>query len=196
MSVIAEGRLQFSFPEGWKTSKFDQWSFYRNQFIKLGNAEVNCSSCESVLECASCGAKRLAGTKGVDILAIEVDAACWLIEIKDYRLTRIANLEFLADVVALKARDTLAALAAAKWNANDAEEKTLAGQVLACPKIRIVLHLEQPAPRSSVQLVKTRKVNLLQRLKQLVKAIDPHPKIVDRNHAGTVPWTVTEVGSE
>lgn len=195
MSVITEGGLQFTFPEGWVTSKFDEWSFYRNQFGKLGHAEMSCSGCDAVLECAACGARRLAGTKGIDILAIEGGEACWLIEIKDYRKTRATNLEFLADVVALKVRDTLAALAAANWNANDANEREQAAQALACLRIRIVLHLEQPVSHSSVQPVQTRKVNLLQRLKQLVKAIDPHPLVLDHKQMGTVDWEVTQTAT-
>ncbi len=48
----------------------------------------------------------------------------------------------------MKARDSLAALVAAKANANDADEKAMAVAALRCPRLRVVLHLEQPAKHS------------------------------------------------
>lgn len=194
MPTITEGQLRFQFPNHWSTSKFDEWTFYRRQFMKLAGAEISCSACEGQLVCAACGSKRVAGTKGIDILAIEVGLTCWQIEIKDYRHTRVGNFQFLADEVALKARDTLAALVAANLNANDASEKTAAANALACPRIRIVLHLEQPTPHSILQTKLSRKANILQRLKQLVKAIDAHPLVVDLDELGGVNWTITQIG--
>ena len=38
MPPIEEGQLRFDFPKGWRVSKFDDWSFYRNQFGKLASA--------------------------------------------------------------------------------------------------------------------------------------------------------------
>ena len=35
MPSITEGQLKFSFPTAWQASKFDQWSFYRNQFQQV-----------------------------------------------------------------------------------------------------------------------------------------------------------------
>jgi len=194
MPTIPEDQLRFVFPDGWFASKFDTWSFYCRQFMKLASAEMPCSKCRQPLECAVCRSKRVAGTKGIDILAINVGQTCWQIEIKDYRQTRVGNFFFLADEVALKVRDTLAALVAAKLNANDAGEKELARQALACPQIRIVLHLEQPTPHSIAQSKATRKSQVLQRLKQLVKAIDPHPLVVDMND-DLYAWNVTQIGA-
>ena len=194
MPTITEGQLRFDFPENWEASKFDEWSFYRNQFMKLAAAEIPCSQCEGQLVCAICGAKRVAGTKGIDILAIEVGSTCWQIEIKDYRQTRAGNFLFLADEVAIKVRDTLAALVAANLNANDAGEQASAKMALASPRIRIVLHLEQPTPHSIQQSKQTRKAHVLQRLKQLVKAIDPHPVVIDLDEMLGVAWNVTQIG--
>lgn len=195
MHEITEGQLRFSFPDSWLVSKFDTWNFYRAQFMKLAAAEIPCSKCEGQLVCAACGAKRVAGTKGIDILAIDVGRACWQIEIKDYRLTRVSNYKFLADEIALKARDTLAALVAGRLNANDQNEKLAAEKALACPKIKIVLHLEQPAPHSIQQSKQTRRSHVLQRLKQLVKPIDAHPFVMDLDEKKGVAWTVTQIGA-
>jgi hypothetical protein len=196
-TTIVEGSLQFEFPEGWKASKFDEWSFYRNQFARVGDAEMRCNreGCGGIVECASCGRKRVAGTKGVDILALSPDSACWLIEIKDYRSTRETDFAFLADTVALKVRDTLACLAAARWNANDEAERKQATAALAAPRSRIVLHLEVPAGGRALFASSTRRANVLNRLKQLVKSVDPHPLVVSRSDNRRVPWTVSSLGS-
>ncbi len=54
MPSITEGQLTFDFPNGWQVSKFDEWSFYRNQFQQ------------------ACG-----GTKAVDILAADPRTLLW-----------------------------------------------------------------------------------------------------------------------
>ena len=100
MPSIREGRLQFDFPENWTATNFDQWSFYRNQFQSV------CS-----------------GTKAIDILAIEPNECIWIIEVKDYRQFQRIKPTDTADEVAIKVRDSLAALVAAKAIANDAAEK-------------------------------------------------------------------------
>ncbi len=195
MPTITEGVLKFDFPAGWFASKFDTWSYYRNQFMKLAAAEISCSQCEDQIVCAKCGATRVAGTKGIDILAIESGRTCWQIEIKDYRQTRVSNFQFLADEVALKVRDTLAALVAASLNANDIDERNTAKKALACSRIQIVLHLEQPTPHSIQQSKRTRKALVLQRLRQLIKAIDAYPQVIDLDNMGGVGWKVTQIGA-
>ena len=60
MPAITEGQLTFQFPGDWKATKFDDWSFYRNQFQSV------CS-----------------GSKAVDLLAIERRVCSWHIEVKD-----------------------------------------------------------------------------------------------------------------
>jgi len=193
MPVIDEDQLRFEFSDEWQVSQFDEWSFYRKPFSRLADAKATCAKCSAGLVCAACGAKRVAGTKGIDIVAIEKQAA-WLIEVKDYRSTRESNYVFLADVVALKVKDTIAGLVAARINANDESEKALAVQAIACNRIRVVLHLEQPTPHSRLQSKQSRKANVLQRLKQLVKAIDPRPLVLDREDMIGATWTVTQLG--
>ena len=101
MTTISDGKLAHTFPAGWKATKYDDWAFYRNRFVN------------------SCG-----GNKAVDFLAHSPqDRTLWLIELKDYRQfprTKDGTLE-LWDEVALKARDTLAGLFAAKVDTAHAE---------------------------------------------------------------------------
>lgn len=195
MRAITEGELRFDFPDGWNASKFDDWSFYRNQFMKLSGASLQCSSCETGIRCANCGGKNVAGTKGVDILATAPGGVSWFIEVKDYRQTRESRFEFLADEVALKVRDTLACLVVAQIRANVGTENELAKASLRCKELRVVLHLEQPDPRSPLESKRSRRASVLQRLKQLVKAVDPRPLVLDRSDTQDVEWTVTLLGS-
>lgn len=195
MPTISEGQLKFEFPDEWRATKFDEWSFYRNRFIKVADACLNCSKCESAIRCAVCDSSKVAGTKAIDILAIDPDSNCWQIEVKDYRQTRETSFVFLADEVTLKVRDTLACLMAAGINSNDVEEIQLAKAAQRCNRMRIVLHLQQPVPKSRLVSSATRRANVLQRLKQLAKAIDPRPLVLDMNEKNGVGWTVTQVGS-
>ena len=91
MPTIAEGQLTFDFPDSWRASKFDEWSFYRNQFQQVCN-----------------------GTKAVDILAVEPRACFWAIEAKDYRRHQRTKAINLADEIAEKVRDSVAALVTAR----------------------------------------------------------------------------------
>lgn len=168
MPTVDEGRLRFNFPAGWEADKFDGWSFYRNRFQSV------------------CG-----GSKAVDILAIEPDSAClWQIEVKDYRRHTRTKAVGLADEVVAKARDTLAALAAARVNANDDRERAMADRALRCGRLRIVLHLEQPARHSRLfpRAIDPAAVQL--RLRQISKAIDPHPVVRETGRMEGCPWTV------
>ena len=127
MTEIKEGDLTFSFPDQCRASKYDEWSFYRNQFQPVAG-----------------------GSKAVDILCLDKETA-WLIEVKDYRQHPRTKLSDLDDEVAEKVRDTLAGLAAASANANDAEEQELARRALRTHEWRVALHLEQPAVRSPLR---------------------------------------------
>jgi hypothetical protein len=167
MASITEGRLRFDFPNGWLASKFDEWSFYRNQFQNV------------------CG-----GSKAVDVLAIEPKVCFWTIEVKDYRRHSRTKTIQVPEEIALKVRDSLAGLVAASANATDAAEKAMAVAALRCPRLRVVLHLEQPAKHSKLFPRAIDPANVRQRLKQLVKAIDPHPLVIEMNRMNHVPWSV------
>ena len=169
MRSITEGALTFHFPDGWQATKFDTWSFYRKQFQRV------------------CG-----GAKAIDILAIDSDSRLWAIEVKDYRKHPRTKTIDLANEVACKVRDSLAALVAASVNANDADEKELSRAALACNKIRVVLHLEQSRHHSKPLFLRVyNPANVKQKLKQLIKAIDPHPQVMETGGPGNPGWSVT-----
>ena len=86
MPTIKEGSLTFQFPDTWGATKLDDWSFYRNQFIRLSSGlRQPCGECGAELRCQECGTAKTEGIKAVDILARDSAATLWLLEVKDYR---------------------------------------------------------------------------------------------------------------
>jgi hypothetical protein len=169
-TTLKEQRLAFTFADTAEPTQYDEWTFYRRQFN------------------AVCG-----GTKAVDFICVDDDQV-WLIEVKDYRQHRRTKVVDLGDEIAGKVRDTLAGLVAAHCNANDAEEKRLANQELRRSRCRVVLHLEQPQNPSRLFPTSVNPDNLRLKLRQLLKAIDAHPKVVDQySLTDDMPWTVTGI---
>lgn len=187
---IQEGRLRFRFPGDWNASKFDGWVFYRTQF--LHDFVAVCSECEGQLRCTACNRRVSEGASGVDILAV-ANGTCWLIEIKDYVQRPIASLEFLADAVAKKVKDTLAALVIARHRATEREEREQARLALDCNQFRVVLHLEQPPTRSRLHPCSTRQANVTEKLLQLVRCIDPAAAVVSMAVNHDFGWTVQAI---
>lgn len=165
--TISEGNLTLQFLNGWKVCKFDDWSFYRNQF-----------------QCV-CG-----GAKAVDVVALSPAHCAWLIEIKDYSVHRRTKTIDLAEEVACKVRDTLAALFCAKVNANDSSEKGFAGEALASESLRVILHLEQPTKHSKLFPRAIDPANVKQRMSQLLHPVDAHPMVLEKAVMRGVAWTV------
>ena len=159
--------LIFKFPGNWQPTKFDKWSFYRKQFQNV------------------CG-----GAKAVDLLALENGQCAWFIEVKDYRHHRRTKTIEIAYEVACKVRDSLAGLVAAHVNGNP-DQKEKANAALHATRIRVVLHLEQPDRHSRMFPRAIDPAKVKQKLKQLIKAIDPHPLVLEMNRMGNVAWTVT-----
>jgi hypothetical protein len=168
MPTLSEGKLTFTLPDDWQATKYDEWSHYRNQAISI------------------CG-----GSKAIEILALEPKAACWLIEVKDYREHPRSNTIELAEVVAIKVRDTLATLVGAQHTAADSDERAISQKSLRARSLRVVLHLEQPDKPSRLFPRAINPANVRQRLKQLLKPIDPHPRVVEMNTQQGIPWKVT-----
>jgi hypothetical protein len=102
----------------------------------------------------------------------------------------------IADEVALKVRDTLGAVLAAKTRATDANEKQFAEAAVSCTSFRIVLHIDLPARRSAGQPdpIKIR-ADLRQRLVQLAKSVDAHPLVVGVDDTAKVPWSVNQLSN-
>ena len=168
MTVLAVDGLTFTFPTtGWTASKYDEWSFYRNQFGKMSD-----------------------GIKAVDVVAVDASVTAWFIEVKDYRhhvRTKPTDLSF---EVFRKVFDTLAALLPASVNANDDSERAMARAVLGASRLRVVLHLEQPAKTSKLRPRAINPVDITQQLRRLLKPIDAHPLVAETTVAGGLQWNV------
>ena len=164
---LVEGKLKFTFTKSCRASKYDEWSFYKNQF-------------QSVCD----------GSKAVDIICLN-DHIIWLIEVKDYRIHCRTKPIDIGDEIAVKVRDTLVGLVAAKINANAQDEKQFAIAALQdSKKICVVLHLEQPKNPSRLFPKVINPASVKTKLKQRLKAIDAHPLIVDKNSLNNKHWTV------
>ncbi|MES5813913.1 hypothetical protein [Pseudoxanthomonas sp. Soil82] len=166
MTVLSVDGLNFTFPAGWRVSKYDEWAFYRNQF---GRAK--------------------SGLKAVDLLAAQGPEA-WLIEVKDYRRAVRTKVISIDEEVAAKVVDTLACLFPAKVNANVSEEREFAAEILGKRKIRVVLHLEQPIKHSRLFPRAIDPASVLLKLRVRLHAIDPHPLVVERLNMRGLGWAV------
>lgn len=168
-TTIAEGALTFTFAAGAEADKYDDWSFYRNQF------QQGCFT----------------DNKAVDLLC-ELNQSAWLIEVKDYRVHPRTKAVDLAEEVAIKVRDTLAGLVAASVGANDQDERGFARRMVRARRMRVVCHIEQPAKGSRLRprVIEPDKLKL--KLRTLLKAIDAHPIVMDRSSTTTtLPWVVS-----
>lgn len=171
MTRLAEGRVVHEFPQEWLAWKCDSAPYYRNRFNSFAG-----------------------GAKSVDIAAIEpaTEPVLWLLEIKDYHASRRTNPSDLFSDVALKVRDTLACLMATACNSTTAPELNNAKAACKAGKIRVVLHLEQPTKPSKLfpQVIDPKGAK--DKLKQQLRAIDPHPVCGNSRELGRkVTWRVT-----
>jgi hypothetical protein len=167
MPELSEGSLTFSFPETWVVSKYDQWPYYKNQFK---------DSC--------------LGNKAVDFMAFDPqNGTLWMIEVKDYRIHGRTKTLSIWDEIALKTRDTLAGLVSAIVHKEYAEF-VFVRLVTHVRKFRVVLHLEQPAMPSKLFPRPFDNAKLQQKIKQLIKPIDAHPKVMSISTISSSAWQV------
>ena len=166
---MKEGNVVWTFPEGWSAVKYDDWSFYRKQFQRVAG-----------------------GTRAMDILALSPAGDLWMIEAKDYRRNRRdPGKGPLPMEVARKARDTLAGLLAASANAVG-DERDFARVAVRAKRIRVVLHVEQATNRSRLFPTVCDPADVRQKLRQLVRGVDPHPVVMSTEtkwHHWTTAWT-------
>ena len=165
MIKIKIGDLTFTFAQDATVSEYDDWKFYRKQF----NSAFKSS-------------------KAVDLIYVG-DRETWLIEVKDYRQYPRTKTIGLGEEIAFKVRDTLAGLVSAKCYASDTDEKQIAKKALSRDRLRVVLHLEQPKKHSKTFPRAINPRNMELKLKQLLKAVDAHPKVVDQS-TSAMPWRV------
>jgi hypothetical protein len=155
--------LTFIFHQTWQASKYDEWSFYRNQFAKQDD-----------------------GLKAVDALALSDMGEAFFIEVKDYRHPETEKPSQLPEAIAKKVLHTLAAMLPAKLHGNDPAEQHLATGILACASLKVIAHIEQPQNhRPMVDLA-----DIKQKLRKLLRAVDAHPKVVSMARMGDLDWTV------
>jgi hypothetical protein len=172
MPALQVDSLHFTFAPSVAAQRYDTWQHYTTVWNAAG------------------------GQKGMDVVAIENAVVTWLIEAKDFRVITLppkpSHISGLAQTVADKVTDTLGGLADAAANAAVASEKNHATNALATPAERVVLHLEPHTGHHSALFPVGFPAGVLQKLKQLVKAIDPNPLVL--NIANTpqsgVPWAV------
>ncbi len=175
MPAVQVDSLQFNFAPTIQAQRYDMWRHYTTVWNAGG------------------------GQKAMDVVAVEIAAApitTWLIEAKDFRIItsppRPSNIGGLAQTVADKAAHTLAGLSHAAANATVASERTHAIRALSANNKRVVLHLEPHAGRHSALFPGRFPASVLQKLKQLVRAIDPNPLVLSiaNTAVARVPWTV------
>jgi hypothetical protein len=167
MTVLDVDGLKFDFPASWSVSKYDDWNFYRNQFLRIGS-----------------------GVKAVDIIALSEDTA-WMIEVKDYRVHRRTKTVDIHQEFADKVIHTLSALLPAKVNATNISEKDFASNALRATQLRLVLHLEQPVKHSKMFPRAINPANVQLKLRQKLKAIDPHPIVAETAKMQDLHWSVS-----
>ncbi|MFP4453917.1 MAG: hypothetical protein ACLFPI_11215 [Desulfobacterales bacterium] len=91
-------------------------------------------------------------------------------------------------------RDSLAGITAASFRANEDEEKRFARKALQGRTIRVALHIEQPQKHSKLFPRAIDPAKNLQKLKALIKPIDPHPLVVERSNCKSrAGWRVEAV---
>ena len=172
--VFTEEKLRFEFPDDWLIVRPDMCSFYVDHFQSLAG-----------------------GCKEMDFLCFErVSRTLWLIEVKDYGwFGRTKTLDLVLEV-AEKVRDSLALLPASVIDVNStAVEGRCMGQfwrqVRTFTSIRIVLHCEIPASPSKLHPGVKDYANLQNKLRQTVRAVDPHAKVSSIGHRNAVVWAVS-----
>jgi hypothetical protein len=164
---IQEGNLSFSFE--FDAIKFDDSQYYRKHFITIKN-----------------------DLAAIDILAVNASIG-YLIEVKDYTHQNTENLSqnYLIEAVINKVISTLSAILPMKNNANIATEKQIAALFSKTNDIKVFLHIELPPPTSKLEQSTWRFSNIQMKLKNKLKPIDAHPKVVSKESLKNLPWTVT-----
>ena len=159
-------KLLFLFPEGGSAEKYDDWAYYRKHFIRMSQ-----------------------GIAALDLVYIDPDECCWLIEAKDHRLYARSKPSSWAQECVLKVRDTLAGLFAAGFAAHDEPVRDFARRAVRCKRLRVVLHLEQPTQgRRGLPRVPPEGVQV--ELRRLLRPVDAHPLVVESQRMVNLNWTV------
>lgn len=164
MITLNEGKLSFTFAEGWLASQYDEWEFYR-QIMDKGF-----------------------GAKGVDFVAISPEKVLHLIEVKDFRHPehKTVPISDLPEEITKKCLDTMTGLFAARILANDPDELEFAREAARTKKLQVTFHFM--IKRESGRLSNPGQVqnNLHTKLQSKIRKIDPHARVVAKGY----PWKV------
>lgn len=166
-----EGRLTFKFSQAWRLLRPEKSSFYQRHFQNIAG-----------------------GSKETDFVLQDTEHTLWLLEVKDYNQPEAGKpVDDLILEVAQKARDCLAFLLAGSIRDNSIKSDSVKNfmQSVSIPKsLRFVLHIELPKSRSKLFPQKGILPNYQHKLRQKVKGIDPHARVVDSSfHLDE--WAVT-----
>ena len=171
---FVEGSLTFSFPDDWSVCRPEETSFYSRHFVSF------------------CG-----GCKEMDFLGFDPgQRTFWLIEVKDYRVHARTKPMDLADEVAKKTRDVLAMLPtallrdAAASQPDRLQVKDFWHRARTATQLRVVLHCELPVSPSRLFPGIHNAANLQAKLRQQLRAVDPHSLFTDRSRSQALPWSV------
>lgn len=169
MTTLVDGRIQHAFPASWTASKYDDWPYVRDHVV---NAFVGKNKC-------------------VDFVAFDpATQTFWLVEAKDFRHHEREKDLPLAEELALKVRGSVIGLVGAARHHAPHAHQAMAQTFLDAARVRVVFHLEQPAKPSTMLPRSYALAGLLQKLKQMVRIIDPHPMVVESSSKVQPPWTI------
>jgi hypothetical protein len=141
-TVLIEEQLRFEFGQSWQVEKYDEHSAYRDGIEHL----------KERIPCRQCLNPRDVGTKAVDFVGRK-NGELYLIEVKDFRGHEVENRRRvrgdLAIEVALKVRDTLAALVGALHRRAEPTLRPFAESAFQMPPLapKVILWLEQDVVR-------------------------------------------------
>jgi hypothetical protein len=178
MQAFDEGLLRFEFPENWQVCKLDETSFFRKRFQSFAKEPDG------------------KGSKSVDFVGYgpgQGQVELWLIEVKDYRVEPRRKSNDLLLEIAQKVRDSLACIHAMASVAGGSSN-AFAKRALRKHRLRIVLHLEQPAKSSRLKPLVSDAAGLKQKLKQTMRAVDPHALAGGMSILNPkTPWSVQQI---
>jgi len=179
VTTIIEQRLRFDFGSTWEVEKFDEHTVYRDGIERLKEPIV----------CGHCRTSRDVGTKAVDFIGRHQDRL-YLLEVKDFHGHGVENRkrlrEQLAIEVALKVRDTLAALVGALHfcRPRSLTLRPLAEQVLRNPP-KVLVWLEMDPFPARLEQRGDPTLDLRNALRQSLRWLNPDVWVV--NHATVWP---------
>lgn len=157
--------MRFDFPPGWLAEQYDaRNSFYRRQRFE-----------------------GIDKSKAVDIVAVNPSKReLWLIEVKDFRAFPKRDTQDIIGIFIQKIRDTLAGILTAAFRENGFYKTAIRQE-----HVRVVFHLEQPEKPSKLRPQLIEHVNGMIKLRQRIRAIDPHAILCDMK-TPNIPWTVVD----